>query len=89
MLSILIGLSACALACVCIYLVLPHQQLRRSRWPVWPACAVGVVLLVVSWLALAQGLRPLTASFVLVATVMLVLSVLPYLGAWRVLRQRG
>lgn len=85
----LLGLVLCALACLCLYLASPHQRLRGTPWPARPARAAALALALLSWLALAQQLQRLTASYVLLTTAMLVLSLLPYLGALRVLRRRA
>ena len=77
----LLGLAAATLACLVAYSASPNQRLWARPWPRWPACAAGLVLLVVSWRAFVQEMQPLTASFLLGTTLMLVLSLLPYAGA--------
>ena len=77
----LLGLAATTLACLVAYSASPNQRLWTRPWPRRPACAGGLVLLVVSWWAFAQEMQPLTASFLLGTTLMLVLSLLPYAGA--------
>lgn len=76
-----LGLMATTLACLCFYVASPHQRLWASPWPRGPARGAGVVLLVPAWLALAHDMYPLTATFVLATTLMLVFAVLPYAGA--------
>ncbi len=78
-----LGLIGCASGCLCLYLSSPHQRLRAAPWPPVPARAAAAMLLPLAWLAFAQVLRPLTATFVLVTLAMLLLSVLPYAGALR------
>lgn len=82
------GLATCALGCLCLYLSSPHQGLCQRAWPAGRARVAGAVLLLLAWGALTQAMQRLTASFLLLAAVMLLLAVLPYLGAWWVL-QRG
>lgn len=82
-LSTLLGLIATTLACLCIYAASPHQKLLRACWPARPARLAGAVLLLVGWLALAQDLQRLTATFVCITTLMLVFALLPYAGALR------
>lgn len=77
----LFGLAAIALACLCIYAASPNQRLWTAPWPRWPARLAGMVLLLLSWLALTQDMHRLTAAFVLGTTMMLALAVLPYAGA--------
>ncbi len=77
----LLGLTACTLACLCLYATAPNQQLCAAPWPRRPSCIAAVALLVLAWLALVQEMQRLTAVFVLASTLMLALSVLPYAGA--------
>lgn len=76
-----IGLLLCALACTCLYAASPHQKLWAAAWPRWPACLAGSGLLVASWLALAQDMQRLAATFCLLTMLMLAFSLLPYIGA--------
>lgn len=85
----LIGLVACTLGCTCLYLASPNQRGLLSAWPSRPASAAGALWLLLAWVAFARDMQRLTASFVLVTTVMWMLALLPYLGAWRALRQGG
>lgn len=80
-LSTLVGLIATALACLCIYAASPNQKLLSARWPAWPARTASAVLLLLGWLALAQDLQRLAATFVCATMLMLALVLLPYLGA--------
>ena len=77
-----IGLAATTLAGFCLYAASPNQRLWASSWPRRPACMVGTGLLALGWLAFAQDMRHLAATFTFVTTLMLVLAMLPYLGAW-------
>lgn len=81
-----LGLIATTLACLCIYAASPHQKLLRACWPARSARLAGAVLLLVGWLALAQDLQRLTATFVFVTMLMLVFALLPYVGAFRHVR---
>jgi hypothetical protein len=86
---LLIGLLGCALGGVCIYLGSPHQRWLGAAWPARPARGVGGLLWLSSWAALARGMQQPAATFLFVVTVMAVLLLLPYLGAWRSLRRQG
>lgn len=79
----LLGVGAAVLGCVCIYLASAHQRWLAVPWPARPARAVGGVLLVLGWLGLAQDMQRTTAAFVYLTLLMLVFTVLPYLGALR------
>jgi hypothetical protein len=79
----LLGLGATLMGCCCIYLASDNQRWLADAWPKTPARAAGAALLVLAWLGLAQDMQRLTASFLLVAALMLVFAVLPYLGALR------
>lgn len=83
----LLGLCSGLAGCLCLYLAADNQRWLAAPWPKTPARAAGALLLMLAWLALAHGLQRLTASFALVTEVMLVLSVLPYLGALLTLRR--
>lgn len=78
----LTGLLLCTLACICLYAVSPNQKLWAVAWPRWPACLAAAGLLVAGWLALAQDMQRLPASFCLFTLLMLAFSLLPYIGAW-------
>ena len=75
------GLILSTLACLCFYAASPHQKLWAKAWPSGLAYTACIGLLVASWLAFAQDMRPLTTAFALATTLMLALSVLPYVGA--------
>lgn len=83
----LLGLTAVALAGLCLYSASPNQQLWLSSWPRWSARCACALLLLLSWLALVQEMYRATASFVLGTMLMLVLAVLPYAGALRDVRR--
>ena len=84
-----IGLVASLFGCVSLYLASPHQSLLAARWSTRPARIWGLTLLALGVLCLARGMQALTASFVFVTTMMLVFSVLPYIGALRNIRRKG
>ncbi len=77
----LLGLLAASLAGLCLYATSPHQRLWAACWPQWPARSASAVLLLSSWLAFAQDMQRLAATFMLGTVLMLVLVVWPYLGA--------
>ncbi len=78
---IVCGLTAIVLGGFCFYAASPNQCLLGQAWPRRLAHAAGVFLLLVGLLALAQEMQRLTAVFVFSTALMLVLTVLPYLGA--------
>ncbi|WP_269792627.1 hypothetical protein [Stenotrophomonas sp. Iso1] len=80
----LVATSACIVAALLLYIASPQQQLRAAgRWPTrhawWPGTLLSLVALLLMWPLLAP-LEAITAWLVLL---MLVGSVLPFLGAWR------
>ncbi|WP_198969648.1 hypothetical protein [Xylophilus sp. ASV27] len=77
----LAGLALTALACLCIYAASHHQRLWSAAWPAWPARLAGAGLLVAGWLAFAQDMQRLAATFAFLATLMLAFALLPYIGA--------
>lgn len=78
---ILLALVAILVGCAVIYLASPNQRWLVAPWPARRARMLGAALLGVGWFGLAWHMQALTAAFVFVTTVMLVLSVLPYIGA--------
>lgn len=78
-----LGLVAIVLACLCVYAASPNQRLWTVPWPRRPARAAGLTLLLLGWLALAQDMRYLAATFVFATALMLALVLLPYAGALR------
>lgn len=83
----LLGLSAGTLGCLSLYLASPKQRLLASASAPRPARLLGAALLLLAWLAFAQDMQRLTASFVLITLTMLQLALLPYLGALQQLRR--
>ena len=77
----LLGLLAAALAGLCLYASSPHQRLWAASWPQRPARLASAVLLAAGWLAFAQDMQRLTATFRFCTMLMLVLVVWPYIGA--------
>ncbi|MBH1964860.1 MAG: hypothetical protein I8H77_11025 [Comamonadaceae bacterium] len=75
------GLILSTLACLCFYAASPHQKLWAKAWPSGLAYSACIALLVASWWAFSQDMRPVATAFALVTTLMLALSVLPYVGA--------
>lgn len=78
-----IAIATAIAACLVLYLASANQRLLAAPWPAWPARAASATLAVASWIAFAQDLQRLPATFALVTVVMLALCVLPYLGALR------
>lgn len=77
----LLGLSASTVGCLCIYLAAENQRWLAAPWPRGVAWPVGACLLVLGWLGLAQDATGLTATFIFATTLMLIFSILPYIGA--------
>lgn len=88
-LFVLIGLALVSLGCVCIYLASPNQRWLSAPWRARSARWVGSVLLLGGGVALAREMQLLTTIFVFVTVLMLLFSVLPYLGALLSIRRRG
>jgi nicotinamide riboside transporter PnuC len=77
----LIGLFASAIGCICLYLAAENQRWLVVPWPrplAWPA---AVCCLVLGWLGIVQEAQVITATFIFVTELMLVFSILPYIGA--------
>ena len=77
----LLALAAILVGCAAIYLASPNQRWLAAPWPARRARVLGVALLSFGWFGLAWHMQALTATFAFVTAVMLVLSVLPYIGA--------
>lgn len=77
----LLGLLAAVLAGLCLYAASPHQRLWAACWPQRPARLASAALLAAGWLAFAQDMQWLAATFTFCTTLMLVLVVWPYAGA--------
>ena len=75
------GLLATSLACLCIYAASPNQRLWAAAWPRRPALLAGGGLLAAGWLAFAQDMRALAATFTWLTLLMLAFALLPYIGA--------
>ncbi|MDH0051492.1 hypothetical protein [Comamonas terrigena] len=75
------GLLVTSLACLCIYATSPHQRLWATAWPIWPARLAGAGLFAAGWLAFAQDMRTLAATFTWLTLQMLAFALLPYIGA--------
>ncbi len=86
---VLLGLLVAVLGCVGIYLSSPRQRWLRTPLPARSARGSGFALLVGAWSLWALELHPLTATYVLLTTVMAHFVVLPYLGAYVALRREG
>jgi hypothetical protein len=75
------GLLATSLACLSLYAASPNQRLWAAAWPRRPARLAGAGLLVLGWLAFAQDMRALAATFTWLTLMMLAFALLPYIGA--------
>ena len=75
--------------CGCLYLASPHQRWRSSPLPARPARTAGFALLSASLVAFARAMQLVPAIFTFGAAVMLLLVVLPYVGAARMIVRRG
>ncbi|MCE1169919.1 MAG: hypothetical protein LWW84_01100 [Azovibrio sp.] len=64
-----------------IYLASPNQRWRRRPLPRTPARLGGTLLLALGCFSLTRVLQPLTTSFVFITWLMLVFTLLPYIGA--------
>ncbi|MGG2561223.1 hypothetical protein ACQYYA_13230 [Pseudomonas aeruginosa] len=83
-----VGLLASFTGCSCLYLSSTNQSWLASAWPRLPARAGGALLVALAWLALAQEAQAATATFMLLAILMLAFTLMPYLGAFRHARRK-
>ncbi len=79
--TLILGLLLSLGGSVAFYLASPHQLCLRQPWPARPARLAALLLIGGSVLPLSQALLPATLLFVLLTWLMLLLSLLPYLGA--------
>jgi hypothetical protein len=86
-LAVASGLLLALAGCTAFYLASPQQRWRAAPLPARPARLAAGVLLIAGMAALCQALQPLTATYVLLIWVMLLLVLLPYVGALLVLRR--
>ncbi|MDD3483063.1 hypothetical protein [Azovibrio restrictus] len=70
-----------------IYLASPNQRWRQHPLPRRSARLLGILLLTLGCFSLTRVLQPLTTSFVFITWLMLVFTLLPYIGA--LARQAG
>jgi nicotinamide riboside transporter PnuC len=76
----ILGLFASTAGCLCIYLAAGNQRWLGVPWPrhlAWPA---GGCCFVLGWFGLAQEASSLTATFIFATALMLIFSILPYIG---------
>lgn len=78
-----VGLLFSLVGACLIYLASPNQRWMTRPLPPSLGRLGGSLLLLVGGFALGQVMQPVTASFVLFTWLMLVFSLLPYLGALR------
>jgi len=78
----LAGLAAVIAGCLCIYWASENQRWLAAPWPRGPARAGGAVLLLLGWLFLARDAQFVAATFTFITALMLVFSLLPYIGAY-------
>lgn len=81
------GLGLVLCACVGLYLASPYQRLLAQPLASRPARVAGAVLLVVGSVLIGQGMQFVAAVFTVLTWVMLLLVLLPYLGALRPLKR--
>lgn len=80
----LVAVVCCIASAVLLYLASPQQQLRATGpWPSRHCWLPGTLLSLLSLLAMWQVLAPLETVFAWSILLMLVWSVMPFLGAWR------
>jgi len=77
------GLVATFGACLLLYLASPHQALRSSPLPAWPARCSALSLAVTGLGCLLGGMHTLAAVFCFATLLMVFLVALPYAGAQR------
>lgn len=74
--------------CCCFYLSSPNQCWRKRPWRARPARLSALVLLCLSLWLFGHTFQPLTAFFVFITNLMLMLLLMPHIGALRVIWRR-
>lgn len=75
------GLLLALVGCVSIYLSSPHQSWRAHAWPARPARLAGTGLLAAGMACLLQSMQAVAAVFTWATWLMLLWTLLPWLGA--------
>lgn len=76
-----VSLALLLVGCLLIYLASPHQRWLARPLPAGPGRAAGALLLALALYRLLQGMQGVAAVFTWTLAAMLMLTVLPYLGA--------
>lgn len=72
-----------ALACLALYLASPNQRWLARAWSARPARVLAAMLWLTSLTLAVQAMQAVAAVFTLGVWSMLLLTLFPYLGAWR------
>lgn len=78
---VLLGLLLALCSCLAIYFASPNQRGLTQPLPSGPAHGASLLLILLCMLCLSRYLLPVTAIFVLCTWVMLVLTIMPFVGA--------
>ena len=76
-----LGFAFTLAGCVSVYLAAPKQGWLPRPWPARPARAAGALLLACGLACLCHAMQDVAAVFLFSTTVMMLLVLLPYLGA--------
>jgi hypothetical protein len=87
--SFLLSLLAQCAGTVLLYLASPKQHWLATPLAARPARALACVLLLAALAGLLHSFQLAAALFVFLHVLMLLLLLLPYCGAWLVLRRRA
>ena len=80
---VLLGVLVTLVACLCLYLGSANQTLLTRPWPAGPARIGGLLGLILGLFVFNTTMQALAGTFTFVVVLILALSILPYLGAWR------
>jgi len=78
--NVALGLGLVVAGAASLYLASPHQRWLAAPLPARPARAVALALLVASPIAFSRAMQMVPAVFTFVASLMLLLVLLPYVG---------
>ncbi|MBO6933464.1 MAG: hypothetical protein JJ863_00765 [Deltaproteobacteria bacterium] len=83
----ILGLTAVVFGSVALHLAAPRQRWLESPLPARPTRLAGALLLAAGWVLWTREIDALTATYVLLTSVMVLFVALPHLGALVAMRR--